>query len=301
MAKIFKAAHDWPRGPFTWSEGRQLFVSVPFTWNLPAVRQELEHGSLVFDHARVGGPAVSLMPDFLAGIPGVEVGGDISGVLQRVQPLATRSTTGCCWKCPFCAIGKGLIEPGGIQCLPDWPDLPIQADNNLFAAPLAHFDRVIDRLVRHGWADFNQGVDYRFLTDYHARRIAEIKKPLVRLALDSSSRESKAKWLWAFRKLRRAGLPKSAIRSYALIGFDTGPGEAWERLRWVESWGIKVAPMWYHRLDALEYNAVTEDQSKLGWDDEQRKDLMMYYYQHLVRANRKERRFHHPDQMALAI
>jgi hypothetical protein len=160
---------------------------------------------------------------------------------------------------------------------------------------------VIDRLVRWGWADFNQGVDMRFLTDYHAQRIAEIKKPLVRLALDSDSRDSKAKWLRAFRRLRRARITKASIRSYALVGFDTGPGEAWERLRWIEKHGIKALPMWYHPLDALEYNAVTEEQRHLGWDDEKRKDLMMYFYQHIVRANRKERRFHHPDQMALAI
>lgn len=38
-----------------------------------------------------------------------------------------------------------------------------------------------------------------------------------------------------------------------------------------------------------------------GWDDEKRKDLMMYFYQRIDRANRKERRFHHPDQGAFAL
>jgi len=183
--------------------------------------------------------------------------------------------------------------------LTDWPDLPIQADNNLFAAPDAHFDKVIDRLVKWGWADFNQGVDARFLNAHHASRLVEIKKPLVRLALDSP--DSKSIWDNAFNLLREYKLPKSAIRSYALIGFDSGPAEAWERCRWIEAHGIKALPMWYHALDALEYNSVTEDQQKLGWDDEKRKDIMMYYYQHIVRANRQERRLYSPDQTMLAM
>ena len=220
-------------------------------------------------------------------------------ILQRIHPLATRSTTGCPCKCDFCGIGRGLIEPGGLRCLTDWPDLPIQADNNLFAAPDAHFDKVIDRLVKWGWADFNQGVDARFLNAHHASRLVEIKKPLVRLALDSP--DSKSIWDNAFNLLREYKLPKSAIRSYALIGFDSGPAEAWERCRWIEAHGIKALPMWYHALDALEYNSVTEDQQKLGWDDEKRKDIMMYYYQHIVRANRQERRLYSPDQTMLAM
>lgn len=85
-SQIFKAQHEWPRGPFSWSEERKLFVSVPFTWNLPSLRQELEHGSLQYDHVRVGGPAVALMPDFLVGIPGVEVGG---GYPRRTATYST--------------------------------------------------------------------------------------------------------------------------------------------------------------------------------------------------------------------
>lgn len=301
MKPLGNGAQDWPRGPFSWSEGRHLFVSVPFTWNLPDLRRELEHGSLFWDGVTVGGPAVDLLPDFLSGLPGVEMGGGMPGVLQRINPYATRTTEGCPRRCAFCGIGRGKIEAGGFRLLEDWPDLPILVDNNLFAAPVAHFDRVIDRLKVHGWADFNQGVDMRLLTEYHARRIAEIRKPLVRLALDAEGREARAEWLRAFRRLRRAKIAKKAIRSYVLVGYNTGPAEAWERCRWIEAKGVHALPMWFHPLDALTYNAVTEDQRRLGWDDEKRKDLMMYFYQRIDRANRKERRFHHPDQGAFAL
>lgn len=294
MTRVGEGSHDWPRGPYRWSEGKILCISVPFTWNLPELRAQLEQGSLLWDGARVGGPAVELLPEFLKGIPGVEMGGGTPGVLQRIHPLATRSTEGCTRTCGFCGIGRGIIEHGGFRCLSDWPDLPIQCDNNLLAAPLEHFDIVIDRLIRHGWGDFNQGLDTRYLTRYHADRIARIPKPLVRLALDAPG--MKEEWEHAFDLLRSAGIRKKAIRSYALIGYNTGPAEAWERCRWIERHGVAVLPMWYHPLDALQYNSVTEEQQKLGWTDEKRKDLMMFYYQHIVRANRRERRFHNPDQ-----
>ena len=109
-------------------------------------------------------------------------------------------------------------------------------------------------------------------------RIAEIKKPMVRLSLDSWG--SVKSWESAFEKLRVAGLPKRAIRSYALIGFDSGPAEAWERCQWIESHGIKVLPMWFHPLNAMERNKITEDQQDLRWTDLERKRIMQWYYQH---------------------
>ncbi len=84
----------------------------------------------------------------------------------------------------------------------------------------------------------------------------------------------------AFEKLRRAGIAKRNIRSYALVGFDSDPGECWRRCEWVERQKIKVLPMWFHPLDALEKNVVTEKQQKLGWDDFERRRIMQWYYQH---------------------
>ncbi len=284
---IGRSDADWPRGPYTWIEGRTLYISAPFTWNLPEIRAHLENANFLYSHAVVGGPAVELMPDFFADLPFVTVGHDCPGILQRVNPMATRTSTGCIRQCGFCGIGTGRIEPGGITELADWPDLPVVCDNNLLATSRPHFDRVIDRLVRWKCADFNQGLDARLLTEYHAQRFAEIRKPLIRLALDSLAyRES---WERAYDLLRSAGVAKTHIRSFVLIGFNTGPDEAWERYRWVNQ-RCKALPMWFHRLDALEWNTVTADQVALGWDDEKRMDIMKYFYQHSIRANRHELR-----------
>ena len=111
----------------------------------------------------------------------------------------------------------------------------------------------------------------------NAERIAEIKRPLVRLAFDLWG--SMDKWLSAFEILRKAGLPKRSIRSYVLIGFDSGTEDAWGRCEYIRSFGLKALPMWFHELDATRQNIVTENQEKLGWTDIDRKLIMQYYYQ----------------------
>lgn len=279
---------DWPKKSTQWIENRTLYISIPFTWNLPIVKAELSQGSLFWDKVVVGGPAISLMPHFFNDLERISIGSwHLPKVLQRVNPLATKTTMGCVRRCQFCAVPK-IESPyfkSGFKELDDWPDLPILVDNNLLAASKKHFNRVIDRLKMHklpldsngSTADFNQGLDARLLTKHHAERIAEIKRPLVRLAFDSWG--STDKWISAFEILRKAGLPKRSIRSYVLIGFGSGIKDAWERCEYVNSFGIKALPMWFHELDALKRNIVTEDQNNLGWTDVDRKLIMQYYYQ----------------------
>lgn len=235
--------------------------------------------SSLWDSAVVGGPATRLMPDYLVGIKNVTIGNDMPGVLQRINPKATRTTTGCVRSCKFCAIGTGKIEKGGFNELEDWPDLPIVCDNNLLAASIEHFDKVMDRLERHVGVDFNQGLDARLMTQYHATRIARLKKPKIRLALDNTALcNNFAIAIWY---LMSAGCSKSSMSSYAIIGFDSDPAESWERCLWIEkTHKIKSYPMWFHPLDALRENQVTDEQAKLGWTERERLRIMGYFYKH---------------------
>lgn len=273
----------WPKDVTTWQVNRTGYMSIPFTWLLPNTRARLLQADLFVDQWIVGGPAVKLMPEYLEGLPGVMVGrngshvADMPGVLQRVNPLATRTTVGCIRQCSFCGVRR--IE-GGFRELDDWPDLPILCDNNLLAASYRHFDRVIDRLIVHGWCDFNQGLDARILSRYHALRIAKIKKPIVRLALDHEN--DREPWESAVKLLLDAGIAKSRIRSYVLCGYDTGPDAARARCEYVENTfkSLKALPMWFHELDSLEFNSVTERQKELGWTNRKRRELFCWYYQH---------------------
>lgn len=266
---------EWPKKTTYWIDDRVLYASVPFTWELPIVESYLKQSSSLWESAVVGGPAVSLMPNFFDSLQQVSIGVDYPGVLQKINPMATKTTVGCVRSCEFCAVP--YIE-GRFKELDDWPDNPVLIDNNLFASSIEHFDKVIERLVSHGWADFNQGVDSRLLHKHHAIQIKRIHNPTVRLALDSLSYTDQ--WECSLQVLRDVGLPKKCIRSYALIAFDSDPGESWDRCGWIENHGIKVLPMWFHELDAMKPNVVTDKQKDMGWNDFERRRIMQWFYQH---------------------
>jgi hypothetical protein len=277
--------HEWPKNITIWQKGDVGYMSIPFTWLLVDARARLLQKDMFIKHWNVGGPAVQLMPDYLQGIKNVSLGGDMPGVLQRVNPMATRTTVGCPNRCKFCGVGQRLIE-GPFKELPDWPDKPIICDNNLLASHHRHFDRVIDRLVKWEWCDFNQGLDAAFLTNHHAKRIAEIKNPIVRLALDSDARRNV--WTRAHETLHQAGIAKHRIRTYVLCGFRSTPDESWARCEWVKAQGYDPYPMWFHPLMALERNIVTPEQVLLGWTDNERKELMGWYYRRRGRGPLKK-------------
>jgi len=251
-------------------------MSIPFTWLLPKSKKILTQLDFSWDNAIVGGPAVMLMPEYLSDILNVEKRDEYPGILQMINPLATRTTLGCPNKCKFCGIGTGKIECCGFVELNDWHDAPILCDNNLLAASIEHFDKVIDRLIKHGWADFNQGLDCRLLNEHHAKRFREIDNPKIRLALDGMN--VKDTWQRAFDLLRNAGIKKREITSYCIIGFNTGIEECWERCNYIDKHNIDVYPMWYHPLDSLEWNQVTDEQRDLGWNNHERARIMGYYY-----------------------
>jgi hypothetical protein len=273
--------HEWTKGPTKWTEGNTLFVSVPFTWNLPEVMRQARQPDMFYKSVVVGGPAIRLaqvkLPELLADLPEwVEIGDECEDALQRMNPQATRTTVGCVRKCDFCAVP---ITEGKFRELDDWPDKPIICDNNLLAASQTHFDRVCDRLEKHSWCDFNQGLDARLMTDYHAERIGRLRGAKVRLALDHSSLIDA--WTRTYELLRKHKVAKSRISTYVLCGFKSDPVDAWRRCEHVDNRGSPAAlPQWYHPLDAMEYNAVLPCHREFGWDKKEKNRIMGYYYQH---------------------
>src|SRR5271165_7170276 len=114
MKSIKNITHS---GILVWNDGDAVCVSVVFTWHLPQAKKYAD--SLRHLRVRMGGPAVELakrtMPGFFLGSH-AELGGNYPGVLQRFNPLATRTSVGCIRKCKFCSVP--LVE--GAQTLEEY-------------------------------------------------------------------------------------------------------------------------------------------------------------------------------------
>ena len=64
MVKRTRRTTDWPKRPLYWFEGGHEFISIPFTWNLPAVREKILHASLLACLPRMPGYRCLCPSDF---------------------------------------------------------------------------------------------------------------------------------------------------------------------------------------------------------------------------------------------
>ncbi len=237
---------SWSGGLVEWTDGDIAYLSVVFSWQLQRAYSRAVWLRQQGYHVRAGGPAVAINPTFLSSV--AEIGGGVDALAHH-NPDATFTSRGCIRHCPFCAVPK--IE-GDLVELSDWEPHPIVCDNNLLACSRAHFDRVIDRLKPIPGVDFNQGLDARLLTSYHAGRLAELDLHCVRLAWDDTGMERQ--FLAAYQILRDAGIPARKIHVYVLIGYKDTPADALYRLTTVWSHGSFPNPMRYQPLDASRRN-----------------------------------------------
>lgn len=274
--------NEWPKAPTYWLEEDTGFVSVPFTWTIPEVVTHLK-SSLFANRWFVGGPAAYLQPEAFSEIDNVTILEHLPGVLQRVNPRATKTSEGCVRKCKFCAVPR---TEGAIKELDDWPDLPVICDNNLLACSVRHIDAVFDLAEHHKRIDFNGGLDIRLMTPHIMERLARLRQPIIRVALDSDG--LRACWSATIDAMRAHGICKSYIRSFVLVGFEGTPEADWERCEFVESKGVRPLPQWFHPLDATEWNGVTKEQRELGWTEHKQKRLMGYFYQRRDIGEEKE-------------
>lgn len=253
----------WSKDFVHWRVGPVLYLSVVFSWDLPdALRLAADHGGPVI----IGGPAADLAGPFdwaeaWRACP--------YNVLAMHNPLATFTTRGCPRSCKYCAVPK--LE-GEFREIPDFTPAPVICDNNLLAASRSHFEKVIDTVRWFPSVDFNQGLDARLFTRWHADLMGRLPGVMLRFALDHTNHIGKVHR--AIQIAHEEGFTaRDAIRVYILIGFDDTPEDALHRLELVCSWGHWPVPMRYQPLDAMNKN----DYVAPGWTDEELKRMMRYY------------------------
>jgi hypothetical protein len=251
---------QWRKGIASWNVGKVLYQSIPFTWLLPeAEKQAKEHKGKVV----AGGPAVKLMGATWAETPD-HVPYD---TLSFHNPLATFTSRGCPNHCSFCAVPK--IE-GEFREFDSWKIAPVICDNNLLSATKRHFEDVITSLLPFPVCDFNQGLDARLFTSYHADQLARLKNPHIRFSWDSIKTENAV--ADAVNLCQKYGFKNIGI--YVLLGFKDTPENAHYRLEKVRSWGLFPNPSRYQPLDALQKNSYVAP----GWTEAELRKTMKYYY-----------------------
>jgi hypothetical protein len=251
--------NQWRKGIAAWHVGKTLYLSVPFTWLLPEAKvlADAHRGPVV-----AGGPAVQLMPVDWAEMPATVP----YDTLAMHNPLATFTTRGCPNHCEFCAVPK--IEGAFVE-LATWKPAPVVCDNNLLAASNGHFEHVIEGQMQFPYTDFNQGLDARRFTGWHASQIARLPSAKVRFAFDHVRGESAL--VTAVGLARNAGLSDFGV--YVLIGFRDSPEDARYRLERVRSLGILPNPMRYQPLDATQKDSHVAE----GWTGRELRRMMRYY------------------------
>ena len=259
---------SWSKKPIHWETNEYHYYSIVFSWDLWEFIQSAQIG-LDGKPIAIGGPAVEINRDWVP--DWIQVPDNNTPMLWRHNQEATRTTYGCVRKCGFCAVPT--IEPEYIE-LDSWEVKPLVIDNNILVSSRAHFDLVIDSLKPLDGCDFNQGLDARLMTAYHAWRFAELKNPICRLAFDSVGYESQ--FMDAFEMLRNAGIPKKNIRAYVLIGFNDTPEDALYRLQAVRDLGILPNPMRYQPVDTKHRNDYVGE----NWTHKEL-DRYMSYWQNL--------------------
>lgn len=254
---------EWRKKIACWRVGPALYLSVVFSWQLDEAR------ALALGHS---GPVI-------AGGPAIVMAGEVDwadtpdtcpfNTLAIHNPLATFTTRGCPRGCKFCAVPH--IE-GQFQELSQWKPAPIVCDNNILASSRKHFERVIELLMAFPWVDFNQGLDARLFTPWHADQLARLRSVKIRFSLDRTSEAGHTKQ--AIDIAKTAGFQgRDRFGVYVLIGYKDSPEDALHRLELVRSWGIRPNPMRYQPLNAKRKN----DYVAPGWTDAELKKMARYY------------------------
>jgi len=260
----------WTKKLLEWTDRDRAYLSVVFTWQLPEAWSRCVWYKQQGYQVQVGGPAVALFPDYLKQV--ASVNGAVIDALPRHNGEATRFSTGCINACPFCAVP---VTEGALREHKGEPR-PIVCDNNLLACSRRHFDYVIDTLKPVKGVDMNQGLDCRLLSPYHVDRLRELRLYCIRFAWDHIKEEPRL--MRAIGLCLKAGIPKSKIRVYVLVGYYDTPEDALYLMQTLKDMGLrKNSPMRFQEIKG-DKALVKDSYLEPTWTEYEMKRFMHYWF-----------------------
>ncbi|MFN2453462.1 MAG: radical SAM protein [Pyrinomonadaceae bacterium] len=269
----------------------EVKVTSLFTWAWKPVWEAVAFYRALFPKAKVslGGIYASLTPEHAKLSGADEV---VTGLISEAEDLLpdysivpewhTQSAAsilfsyrGCVRSCGFCAVPK--LEGRPFKTRPTThikhlvhPDHKrvILWDNNILGE--SHWLDVVGELTELGVeADFNQGLDARFVTEAVATSLTGLKIPTIRFAYDFISMRDKVKR--AITLLRGAGMTNRRVRRiscYVLYNYKDTPEDLFERVRDLLAWGVAAYPMRYQPLNG-EYAFEKDSYISPSWSQEE--------------------------------
>lgn len=157
------------------------------------------------------------------------------------------TTRGCPRKCPFCIVPQkegNLKVVGNLYSFWDEQKKVVLLDNNLTAAPMRHFEMLMEQFRKTRVSvDFSQGLDLRLLRNEHCIALKGVKRnKQIHFAWDRMKDEER---IMRGLSIFSSHFHPSNAMVYILIGFDTTPEEDLYRVEILRKMGVDPYVMPY--------------------------------------------------------
>jgi hypothetical protein len=224
--------------------------------------------SVLFEKNRMQVHRYEDLPDTLVGGSGYDAKIKLPAEIEAVRPKINFGFTsrGCSRSCPFCIVpvseGEVRVE-GDLYDVWDGRSRRVTLlDNNILQLP-SHFALVSSQVQKELLTvDWNQGLDFRLVSDEVAYILERTRMPDLRLALDSVHH------IPLFREklqlLRRYKVRRDPL-VYLLVGFDSSWDEDMERIRFLTAEGCRPYVMRHPNVGKNSKYAVLQEWVNQFW------------------------------------
>ena len=254
----------------------KVYFSVIFTWDIPALIDQVLQAISPGVEIEIGGPAATFMAKHIENRTGIIPHRGLDQRFEYQQPpegesyQLTFTSRGCPHKCKFCGVFRA--EGNSLNTYDVYPLAPMVGDNNILATSWEHQKMVVARYREWGKeVDFNSGFDVRYFQPRHYKLYSQLRLLCWRFAFDTMKVEKDVKRV--ARLMMRHGLDRHQVTFYCLVGFPgTTPEEALRRIRTIIELGMNPYPMRFWPLNSLKRDYVAP-----GWTQDLLDKITLYY------------------------